>query len=260
MPFSRKELSDSLRDAMHEVCDSFSVDRVVADPQMNAEFVAACRRLGLEQSVAELNWLLFNERKKGNLASSSRARSTTFPDLEDFRFASEIAARVLQQKHGTTLDRIICDPALATELDALAASMAPGFDSLRYRWAALSLRKNSRLKPELLARMLPPTSTQFGAVPSLSISDLPTSQGLYLFYCPTETLYVGEAENLRKRVGKHLDHSDNKSLARWFWESGFQDVKLELWLLPNDTPTPKRRAIESDLIRSRHPAFNVQRP
>jgi excinuclease UvrABC nuclease subunit len=44
-------------------------------------------------------------------------------------------------------------------------------------------------------------------------------------------LYVGEAINLRKRLRKHLDHSDNKGLARWLWENGATDLHLKIHVL-----------------------------
>ncbi len=72
-------------------------------------------------------------------------------------------------------------------------------------------------------------------------------------------LYIGEAENLFKRLKKHLDHSDNKGLARWMWEHGMDDVQLEVQVLAAETKTIVRRALETELIRSRLPLFNVAR-
>ncbi len=72
-------------------------------------------------------------------------------------------------------------------------------------------------------------------------------------------LYIGEAENLNSRIRKHIDHSDNRGLARWFWEQGFGDLFLEIHLLPAETTTRVRRALELELIRSRNPEFNVRR-
>jgi hypothetical protein len=71
---------------------------------------------------------------------------------------------------------------------------------------------------------------------------------------------VGEANNLRNRLEKHLDHSDVKSLAHWLWEHGANNLYLELHVLPDNTSTQVRRALEAELIRSRRAAFNIQRP
>ena len=107
--------------------------------------------------------------------------------------------------------------------------------------------------------MVPPTSVSFLAVEGLKESELPGQQGIYIFYSSSETLYVGEGGNLRNRIAKHLDHSDNKNLARWFWSNGFKDVRLEVQILNANTSTKVRRALEAELITTRRPIFNVQR-
>ena len=97
-----------------------------------------------------------------------------------------------------------------------------------------------------------------GLIEEIDVQKLPSSQGVYIFYSPTAALYVGETANLRKRIAKHVEHSDNKNLARWFWENGFHRIHLEVHVLPKDTAARVRLAIESELIRSRKPIFNVQ--
>ena len=73
-----------------------------------------------------------------------------------------------------------------------------------------------------------------------------------------QVVYIGECENLRKRLRKHLDHSDNKGLAHWLWQHGMSDLHLEFHVLPEDTTTRVRKALETELIASRQPTFNVQ--
>jgi excinuclease UvrABC nuclease subunit len=80
---------------------------------------------------------------------------------------------------------------------------------------------------------------------------------LYLFLQSRGVLYIGECQNLRKRIGKHLDHSDNKGLAHWLWEHGTQDMHLEYHVLPAGTAARIRKALEAELIGSRKPVFNV---
>ncbi len=82
---------------------------------------------------------------------------------------------------------------------------------------------------------------------------------MYIFYSNRATLYVGESDNLQKRIRKHLDHSDNKELARWLWEYGDASLHLELQVLDKSITQRVRRALEIELIRSRSPVFNVKR-
>jgi hypothetical protein len=67
--------------------------------------------------------------------------------------------------------------------------------------------------------------------------------------------------SLRTRVAKHLDHSDRKALAHYFWEEGITDVVVELHAFdPNSDArkTGPRRAYESDMFDKRHPRFNIR--
>jgi hypothetical protein len=250
---------DALTSAFEEASNDYPPDRVVADPALNESFVAECRSRGLNAPVAELNRSLLNLRKAGGLSGRPRAKRTHFKDQSDYCFAAEIAVRFLERRDQVSLDRIICAPNRVAEFDELAARIAPGHSPLQYRWAALSLRKARKLEPEVASRILPPTRVQNWQVDQIQLDDLPTEQGLYLFFDAEELLYVGETENLRSRIKKHLDHSDNKGLARWMWEFGTNALNLEIQILDASTNSRARKALELELIRSRHPVFNVKR-
>ena len=245
--------------AFLEVRNGYSADRVVLDPSLNQAFIQKCFDLGLTENVRELNVSLLNSRKSGHLSSIPKSLRTTFADTDEYRHASEIAARVLELKHLVSLDVILCDPVLVLEFDQLAAEIAPGFAPLKYRWAALNLRKASRFKPEQISRVLPQEGTFLGRLDRIDFTTIPVLQGIYFFHAKHETLYVGESENLRRRIQKHLDHSDIKELARWLWQNPLSDVQLEIRVLPTDTRTAVRRAIEAELIASRQPRFNIAR-
>jgi site-specific DNA-methyltransferase (adenine-specific) len=247
-----------IRAALDAAGQGFSPDRVVADPELNAAFLAACREQGCSGSPATLNRALLNLRKAGHLRGR-KSLETSFPDIEEYRFAAEMAARFLERREGVSLDAIICDPQLAEEFDQLAAAIMPGFTSLQYRWAALNLRKKKKLQPELLTRLLRPELIANFAVASLAIAEIPARQGIYLFHTQTTPLYAGEAESLQVRIRKHLDHSDNKGLARWLWENVDEPLFLEIQVYPDDTETRVRKALELEVIRSRNPVFNVKR-
>ena len=251
-------MKEALREAFLEVRQGLSADRVVADPVLNQQFLTACRRMGLGDSDKQLNRRLLNARKASALAGVRTSQRTSFPHEEEYSFASEIAIRYLERRDGVTLDEVICCPTLAREFDGVAERISPGVTPLQYRWAALNLRKKRRLAPELLVRVRPPTRVVNVTVSELNSDELPAGQGLYVFFDATTTLYVGEAENLRNRLRKHLDHSDNKGLAHWIWEHGSERLNVELHVLPDDTSTKVRRALEAELIRSRNPEFNVK--
>lgn len=244
-------------EAFEVVREGFSVDRVIADPILNKRFLSECLRGAGTVAPVELNLMLLNLRKGAQIQRGSRR--TIIVGQEAFGFAAEMAIRALERKHATTLDRVLCDPQMAAEFDSVAGAIAPGFTSLEYRWAALSLRKANRLKPELLGRVVAAEVHDPIIVSGLDLLQIPAKQGLYILTNREKVLYIGEAQNLRSRLKKHLDHSDNKYLAQYIWESGTDDVLLEYHVLPSDTSTRVRKAMELELIRSRRAEFNVQR-
>lgn len=258
-PSGREKLNKTIVSAYRRICEGYSPDRVVADPELNAEFLDLCRKERAGANARSLNKRLLNARKAGLLKGIKSSQRTSFADEDEYRYASEIAARFLEKRDDVTLDDIICDPDLASEFDTVAEAIVSGYSVLQYRWAALNLRKSSKLKPELMSHVVRPVGLRLGSVSDIDVNSLPMSQGLYVFYGGGETLYVGEASVLRNRVTKHLDHSDRKELARWFWEHGFSDVNLEIQELPADTSKKVRRALEAELISTRHPIFNVKR-
>ena len=244
--------------AFLRVRDGRSPDAVIADPSLDSRFLAACRELGADGTDFELNHCLYNLRKSRSLEDYPTTQRVRVSHRDEYEFASEIAARYLERRHNTTLDRIICDPTLADEFDQLARELAPGFSSFDYRFTALSLRKVRRLRPEVSSHLLRAIRVESYPIAGLDVSGIPRSQGVYLFYYAGEgLLYLGEARNLRDRIRKHLEHSDRRALAHWLWEHGLDNLHVEIHVLPDDTSDAQRRALELDLIRSRKPKFNI---
>ena len=249
-------MREIVKTAFLAVRQGFPPDRIVADPGLNDAFLRECRRLGLSSSPRELNQSLLNLRKVG-LLPGLKSRRTSFGDRDEYAFASEIAVRFLERRDGLNLDQIICDPSVAREFDAIAARIAPGYDRLRYRWAALRLRKARQLRPEPIGQVVRPIEVLHASVSDLDVERLPLAPGIYLFHEPTRALYVGETRNLRGRIRRHLDHSDNKGLARWIWDEGVTKLMLEVQVLLPGVTTKVRKAMEQEMITSRRPLFNV---
>jgi site-specific DNA-methyltransferase (adenine-specific) len=245
-----------VREAFLIVRDGNSPDVVITDPGLNQRFLDECRSRGCVGAPQLLNLCLLNLRKTGGLQGIQSKRSAV-PDQDEYRFAAEIAVRFLERRDALSLDQILCDPARAAEFDQLAAQIAPGFSSFQYRWAALNLRKRKRLRPELLAKVVAPETVKTCKVIELIPTEIPNRSGLYLFIQPGSVLYIGECENLRKRISKHLEHSDNKGLAHWLWQHGTSDLHLEYHVLPIGVSSRVRKALEAELISSRNPVFNV---
>lgn len=250
----------SIIQAFLEVRKGYSTDRVVADPALNRRFLRRCRELGAIGTDFDLNWTLFNARKNRHLTDIPRTKRYSVSRADEFEYASEMAIRFVQrgvkdqEGREVSLDKIICDPDLAAAFDETASRLAHGFTSLEYRWLALGLRKARRLTPNAEAVELP--NLEFlGTTKSIRSSRLPTEQGLYLFRCEEDAIFLGETDNLRHRIERHFEAGGDKGLPDWLYDPGRKAVRLQIANLPGVRATT-RKAMELKAIRELHPLFN----
>ena len=256
------EIRHIVKESFAAVHDGRSVDDVVIDDRLNLAFIQDCQRSVPNADPRDLNQLLFNLRKAGQLGPVSRIRTPLRHD--DYVHVAEIAARAIEDKYGDNIDRVFCDPTRRAEFDQIATEIDPSIPPYHLRKAALCLRKGRRLRPELIKRIAD-WDRQVHTYSAANLTDnpdlIPRLPGIYIFRDSTGYLYIGEAGNLRLRVQKHLDHSDRKALARHLWESGFTALVVELHVFSKDSDGAKtghRRAYESDLIARRTSRFNAK--
>ncbi len=228
-----------ITEAFKSTHDGYSADRVVADPDLNREFIAACTNLGLVGDARMWNTLLFRLRKTGRLSHIQTPHRTSIPweKCDKYMFASEIAWQMLlDDKSAISLDEILCDPRLAAQFDKTARRFAPGYKPLDYRWAALKIRKEAKFARSR-AKVLTPPSRLGKMLPinELNIEGLRKEPGLYIISERGRKLYVGETLDLsgrftRKRCQAWSNTFDNsifvqtlpvnpQSVGRLTWQS-----------------------------------------
>jgi predicted GIY-YIG superfamily endonuclease len=261
-----KQASDNLKkivmDAFAATHDGWSSDEVILQTDLNERFIAECHKSIPDATPQELNWSLMNLRKAGQLKARATQRDSR--SVDTVRPIGEMSARMLIDKHGTTIDRIMADPQLRQEFDAAALAIDADVDTYLARKAAFQLRKTRRLRPELITRI-----ADWGrVVTETSVADLatnpeqiPDSPGIYIFRDSTGYLYIGEAVNLRERLKQHLSESDRAALAKYLAKQGGDEILVELHTFDADSRIKEimvRRAYESELIRSRNPRFNIR--
>jgi len=245
-----KDHDDLIMEAFKETHDGWSSDEVVLQDRLNRGFLAACQeklaKTGVvDASPAALNWRLLALRKAGKLKvkatkrTSNRTKSTDdsmVQDVAEIAALAEIAMRSMQDKSKLSSDRIMTDPELRSQFDAIVVKLNPKADLYLTRKAAFQLRKTRRLRPELIS----------------------PHPGVYIFRDQTGYLYIGQTENLRKRMAEHLAESHNVSLARYLKSARGATVELHSFDPKSRAKEVRvRRAYESELIRSRNPRFNV---
>jgi site-specific DNA-methyltransferase (adenine-specific) len=198
-------VDEQLIRAYASVYDGYSLDRVLADPDLSARLVQKCHELGLPGTAKDWNHLLMRLRKAGKLSTLETRKRTEFSwsDYDEFLYASEIAWSELKD-HGT-LDDILCDPEVVTRFDGIAHTLAPGFTALKYRWGALTLRKTSKTARVRSERFATLSINEFGGKQPLESvknqHDSSNVPGLYVIEdFANEIIYIGSALNLQKRL------------------------------------------------------------
>ncbi len=247
-------------EAFANVNEGYSLDRVIADPDLNGRLADECQSLGLPGDARAWNHALFNLRKRGSLARFP-TQCRTVLDLQrydKFRFASEIAWKgVMVELQAKSLDDILCDPSLAKEFDRRAKSFAPGFKSWEYRWAALKLRKmahDARARAEVLNLDPDKLERPFGAFKTAS-KRAPDSAGVYLVSALDENLYVGETLSLKSRFD--VQFADKRQGA-WKRLCAVEVEDLEVRVFPMEVSFTDLVAYQSILIRNLNPRLNSE--
>jgi len=255
---------DAIRTAFANASDGWSVDELLLRDELRDAFVTACReQTTVESSLVERDFFerLLHLRKSGKLGVKATKRANT--DSDQWLPVAEIASRTMVDRFDVNIDQWLVAPKLLAEFDTIADKIVPDCDRYEVRKAAMKLRKSRRLQPELLARVTDwkrEIRTLSVDEATKNLSGMPSQPGVYIFRDKTGYLYIGQSNNLKTRLTKHLDQSDRKSLCRYLSENRPEDMTIELHIFEAGSPaeqTVVREAYESDLIRTRKPRLNV---
>jgi hypothetical protein len=256
------ELGAVVLEAFRQTHRGYSSDEMILDDSLNGAFIDRCRKQLPNAAPVQLNRTLLNLRKAGKLKNIPTTKHREI-DTALVEHVAEIVTRSIHDRFQVTTDQIMTDPNLRSEFDAMSAKIDPNIDRYAVRRAAFALRKTRRLQPELIVRV----ADWSRVISELSVeqarsdfSRVPETPGVYIFRDRSGYLYVGQSENLRKRIQMHLDQENPGALGRYVAERGESVVTIELHAFPADSPAKKtmvRRAYESELIRSRKPRFNI---
>jgi DNA modification methylase len=201
---------DAIVSAFQRVHGGYSADYLLANHDLNAQFVDACRKYGAVLPAVDLNRTLLRLRKSSRLPSMTTKRvQISDSRFDEFEFASEIAVRLLQDR-GYTLDGILCDPAVAEEFDLIASRFAPGFSSFEFRWGALRIRKMYHVRIAEQDALDLVHRRRRGEKPvrvlKLTSAALPEAAGTYRVFVPEiQQTFVGATLNLRRRLLRQFE-------------------------------------------------------
>jgi DNA modification methylase len=254
VPELDKDAEKGIIDAYRETCAGNSTDYILCNPDLDAEFVSACRKKGLQGDGFLWNRLLLRIRKDGKLPRTHKSnKRLSFKTMDEYSYASEIAMQLLSLDYGYTLDEVLCSPQAATEFDRIAEQFAPGFSPFEYRWAALAIRKRatqSRLLAEgrfcnwlRMRKSLPRAIPLSGCI--IAKYERP---GVYVLTNGSQHLYVGETFNLRHRI--------EQTLHVIFWTNFLPQSVI---IVPTkEEVQPQQHGLQSALIHRMKPLLNSQ--
>ena len=261
--------ASAVREAFVANNDGYSSDEVLVRDSLREPFLEDLSKRISRERDRELErsalLKLLALRKAGKLDHPATRRSASVDD--DLMPIAEIASRVVMDRHRVSSDTILADPILRDELQREAAKIVADIDAYHLRKSVLSLRKRRGLRPELVLKAVVdwPRDIQSMRLSELkerlAADQVSEGPGIYMFRDRTGYLYIGEAENLSKRLRQHAKDSDRASLSDYLYRHADREITVELHVFPKQSQASQRtarRAYESELIRSRNPRLNVR--
>lgn len=248
-----KNAEDAVIAAYETAGRGYPADYLLCDKELNAEFVAECRRRGGEGNGYLWNQLMLQLRKSGKLPKSTRRPTqVTAGQMDSYGFASEVAWRLLAIDYGLTLDKILSSSEFAADFDRLAAEFGPvNVTSLEYRRVALSIRKRSNAARNTGAKRFSHWLNRNRKLRRIGIEDCLDSNyeipGVFLLCSDEIGIYAGESENIRVRVEQVLNNSN--------W------LELEpdsIAVVPNEESHATKYALKSALAQRENPLLNCR--
>lgn len=244
-------IDDAVTAAFEGTSQGYSVDRLLADPVLNAAFVAHCRSQAISGTPAEWNRRLLRLRKSARGLSSSQRTEVRWEQMDSYRFAAEIAWQLVVQQYDMTIDSILCDPDLAEVFDRLAADLAPHHKPLDYRWSAISIRKRGKVGRARAEELDPSELSQPQRIASVQFSEYDECPAAYLIRsADQQPLYAGECLDLGKWLRRFVTL---RNLPAW---KSFAVDTIEVLSMEPTTKTDDRFARQLQLCRQYQPRLN----
>jgi DNA modification methylase len=240
-PDGKRKYSDVERQVVEAFLrsrDGCASDWLFLDPDLNQQFLSACQGLGIPGDALAWNLLLMRLRKSGRLphVEVAHRRQVTESERDAYSFASEIAWSVVSRKNnGISLDRMFCEPSLASLFDEVARTYSPGFRPIEYRSAAFWIRKRAyEVRAKASGRFRRP-KLDWQSRSSVSTFLNGRTDGAYLLRsAPDAKLYAGQTLNLKGRFDRHLENDEWTEAA--IIHDSANRVSIQSWLIKDHRP------------------------
>jgi site-specific DNA-methyltransferase (adenine-specific) len=251
----RELVREAIVDAFYQSHDGYSIDWLLASPQLQAAYHENCREAGLIGGPADWNRELMRLRKTGRFPKRGEIKKISVSDteLDRYNFAAEIAWRLTSDKFAApSLDEILCDPKKTDYFDRTARRFAPRFEPAQLRWAALRLRKASRDLVNDVNQyhfvFATRDFTRFKNWRGFNRSRLSGQHGIYLLRdWDKRPVFIGLTQDLGRRLAQH---ADTRALA---------DAIAHVSIIGGDDLPGQdyQDAFKEDLVRRYKPKWNM---
>jgi hypothetical protein len=250
-------------DAFKKTHGGYSLDRVLANPELARQFVEQAQKLGVDAPPALINRRLLRIRKAGKLKVKTTAGDKE-RDISPFLIPAELAFAQLTYQYEVSYDDLLADPEVGAAFDALALKIGRGGNIVDYRLAALHLRKNIRSRRsdevEKLANLGITDLTHrwhlVGAFAKITLDDVSPAEGIFALSEPNRFLYLTKYPNVREGVDRFRNPDLLAALGNRFWTPSPESISVQL-IQEEDTNGVTLRLLELKALEVYRPIFNL---
>lgn len=240
----------------------YSVDRVLADPDLAGRFIDQTRRLGVDAPSTLINRRLLRIRKAGDLKIDTTVEEKR--NLSAFLIPAELAFAQLTYRYEASYDDLLADPDIGAAFDALALKIGHGGGIVDYRLAALHLRKNIRSRRGDEAERLGDIGLtdltrrwrSIGSFARVALDDIPEGEGIFALSEPNRYLYLTRYPKLREGVDRFRDPTLLSALANQFWTPSPESIALQV-IRSDERNGRDLRLLELKALEVYRPIFNL---
>jgi hypothetical protein len=256
--------------AFGDIAQGYSVDRVLADPELSEKFYERCKALGLSASreAANRRLLVIRKNPRSRLRVPHVQRPVRLQNAMEFLYAAEFAMVELSYRYGATVDDMLANPKFGAEFDRIAATLEPKHSPVEHRLAALYIRKRrhfdskrdrDRVTQVPLGRIAN-RWIDLGTLADMHLERVQNENGLLLV---TESgdreraLYATEDNDLRRAAKPFAELGIYQAVAGYFWTPQPDQIRLSVAPLEKKYFGFSRRDWLLKLIQTREPIFNL---
>lgn len=191
--------------------DQFSLDRVLIDPAIAGRLHHAARKLGSDEPAGDRAARLLRLRREGILSHTKITTPTSVPTsvMDRYSFAAELAWSTVEKRYPDwPLERLLADPSIAEQFDAVARRHAPAASAFELRWTAIwwrdQIRRYRDAEPGLAISDPVPERLDGTPIDQVDAADVGVALVYAIVSAGGQALFVARTDEGPRRLADHL--------------------------------------------------------